>query len=114
MPLLVGWVLGRRLAARFEVARQVYNACLGEALRRLRLVRESVWYTKAGATAPQRKVERQAHFRAARDRHDFSDAALQRYAIRLRSQSGTGRQAARTWIGEHLGAHEVQGLATRA
>jgi len=39
LPLRVGWVLGRRLAAKVEAARQVYNACLGEALRRLGLVR---------------------------------------------------------------------------
>lgn len=183
LPLRVGWVLGRRLAAKLEVARQVYNACLGEALRRLGLVRQSVWFTKAKATPRERKQARQAHFRAARDAHEFSDAAVQRYGIRLRSKDRTGsggegagcrgldagsrscgaargdlgyeapgwRQAERpqprsggrrpgvggawmeesrrraergttlrcaraekTWIGEHLGAHEVQALASRA
>ena len=114
LPLRVPWSLGRCLAAKFEAARQVYNACLGEGLRRLGLVRQSVWFAKGRATPRQQKVERKAHFRAAREQHAFSDAALQRYAIRLRSKDGTGRSAPKTWIGEHLGAHEVQTLASRA
>ena len=114
LPLRVPWSLGRRLAAKFEAARQVYNACLGEGLRRLGLVRQSVWFAKGRATPRQQKVERQTHFRAAREQHAFSDAALQQYAIRLRSKGGTGRGAPKTWIGEHLGAHEVQTLASRA
>ena len=114
LPLRLSWGLGRRLAAKFEAARQVYNACLGEALRRLGLVRQSVWFAAGRATPRQRKQERQAHFRAARDQYEFSDAAVQRYAIRLRSKDGTGRSAPKTWIGGHLGAHEVQTLATRA
>ena len=114
LPLRVGWVLGRRLAAKLEAARQVYNACLGEALRRLGLVRQSVWFSKAAATAREQRQERQAHFRAGRARHGFSDAAVQRYGIRLRSKDGTGPKACKTWIGEHLGAHEAQALASRA
>jgi putative transposase len=104
----------RKLVARFEAARRVYNACLGEALRRLGLVRQSRWFTLARALPRTEKEARQAHFRAARDAHGFSDAALQRYAIRLRSVGGTGPKAEKTWIGEHLGAHEVQALASRA
>ena len=92
----------------------MYNACLGEALRRLGLVRQSVWFGRGLATPRHQKEERQAHFRAARTRYGFADAALQRYGIRLRSKDGTGRKAAKTWLGEHLGAHEVQALASRA
>ena len=134
LSLRVGWVLGRRLAAKVEAARQVYNACLGEALRRLGLMRQSVWFTKAKTTPRAQKEERQAHFRAARDRQGFSDAALQRYGIRLRTVNGPaergtllrcggeaasrptlrGAKAEKTWLGEHLGAHEVQTLASRA
>ena len=109
LPLRVGFSVGRILAARIEAARQAYNAALGEALRRMRLVRQSVWFAKAMATPRGNKQERQAHFRAARAQHDFSDSALQRYGISLRSSAGV-----RTWIGKHLGAHEVQHLATRA
>ena len=112
VPLLGS--LGRALDAKLEAARQVYNACLGEALRRLGLVRQSVWFARGRATPRQQKEQRQAHFHAARDQHGFSDAALQQYGIRLRSKGGTGAKAAKTWLGEHLGAHEVQALATRA
>ena len=40
LPLRVPSGLSRRLAARLEAARQVYNACLGEGLRWLGLVRQ--------------------------------------------------------------------------
>ena len=114
LPLRVPWSLGRCLAAKFDAARPVYNACLAEVLRRLDLVRQSGWFAKGRATPRPQKVERKAHFRAAREQHAFSDAALQRYAIRPRSKDGTGRSAPKTWIGEYLGAHEVQTLVSRA
>jgi len=66
LPLRVPLSLGRQLAAKLEAARQTYNACLGEVLRRLWLVRQSVWFARGKATPRQRKQERQAHFRAAR------------------------------------------------
>ena len=37
----------RRLLVRLEVARQVYNACLGESLKRLKLMRKSREYQAA-------------------------------------------------------------------
>ncbi|HEY8448956.1 MAG TPA: hypothetical protein VIL95_00590 [Bacillota bacterium] len=37
----------RQLNARLEAARQIYNACLGEALKRARLLRERRAYRKA-------------------------------------------------------------------
>jgi putative transposase len=114
LPLRVPLLVGRKLAAKLEAARQVYNACLGEALRRLGLVRQSRWFTLARALPRTQKEARQAHFSAARSAHGFSDAALQQYAIRLRSAGGTGAKSEKTWIGEHLGAHEVQALASRA
>ena len=41
VPLQVTPAQERILLARLEAARQVYNACLGQARRRARLVRES-------------------------------------------------------------------------
>src|SRR5262245_23594927 len=41
VPLRVSPAQERTLLARLEAARQVYNACLGQARRRVRLVRES-------------------------------------------------------------------------
>ena len=37
----------RILQKRFEAARQIYNACLGESMRRLNLIRQSKTYQKA-------------------------------------------------------------------
>jgi putative transposase len=41
MPLRTTSCDEKRLLARLEAARQVYNACLGESLKRLDLLRQS-------------------------------------------------------------------------
>src|SRR5215475_14026131 len=64
------------LLARLEAARQVYNACLGEARQRVRLVRESKVFQQA-RTLSRDNPERQRLFRAARAQHGFSDFTLQ-------------------------------------
>ena len=57
----------RVILARLESARQVYNACLGEALKRLRLLRQSKAYQRA-RKLPKGKKRTQAvsytHLRA--------------------------------------------------
>src|SRR5215468_11125799 len=91
------------LLARLEAARQVYNACLGEARKRVRLVRESKAF-RAARTLSRDDPERTQLFRAARAHHAFSDYALQAYA----------QQFGHSWLGEHLDSHVLQKLATRA
>ena len=93
----------RALLARLEAARQVYNACLGEARTRVRLVRESKAFQRA-RTLARGDPERTLLFRAARVQHGFSDFALQAYAKPL----------GHAWLGEHLDSHVLQKLATRA
>lgn len=90
------------LNARLEAARQIYNACLGEALRRARLLGERRAYRKA-RRLPKGKA-RTAAFRTARRSAEFTDAALQRYAVRLR------QRACRV----HLDMHVAQKLGSRA
>ncbi len=85
-----------------HAARQLYNACLGEGLRRARRLRESRVY-QAARHLPYRE-ERTAAFKTARDVAGFTDAALQRYAIGIRRRA----------FDEHLDAHTAQTLATRA
>lgn len=102
LPLRVAPAQGRILSARLEAARQVYNACLGEALRRARLLRERRAY-RAARRLPKGE-ERKEVFRAVRRSVEFSDAALQRYAVRLRQQA----------FREHLDVHVAQKLASRA
>jgi len=92
----------RRLNVRLEAARQMYNACLGEALRRARLLSERRAYQQA-RRVPQGEERTQA-FRSVRHSVAFSDAALQRYAVRLRQEA----------FREHLDVHVAQRLASRA
>ena len=103
VPLRVTRRQERTLEARFEAGRQMYNALLGEARKRLSLVRQSIWYTKAKKSTD--KKARQAHFAAARQAHGFSAYALEAFADEMRRT---------TWLGDHLDSHVAQKLAKRA
>src|SRR5579862_7661433 len=103
VPLRVHPHKEHTLLARLEAARQVYNACLGEARKRVRLVRESKAFQRA-RTLARGDPERTRLFRVARAQHGFSDYALQAYA----------QQFGHSWLGEHLDSHVIQKLATRA
>jgi hypothetical protein len=59
VPLRVTSAQERTLLARLEAARQVYNACLGEARKRVRLVEQSKTFQHARTLSrddPARKV----------------------------------------------------------
>ncbi len=102
LPLRAAPAETQVLNARLEAARQVYNACLGEALRRARLMRERRAYRKARHLP--KGEERTACFRSVRRSVEFTGAALQRYAVRLRQRA----------FREHLDVHVAQKLASRA
>src|SRR5690349_6195462 len=97
VPLWVDPHEEHTLLARLEAARQVYNACLGEARTRVRLVRESKAF-RAARTLSRDDPERTRLFRAARAQQGFSDYALQAYA----------KQFGHAWLGEHLDSHVLQ------
>jgi len=102
IPLRVAPAQEHTLNARLEAARQIYNACLGEALKRARLLKERRAYRKARGLP--RGQERTEAFREVRRSVAFSDAALQRYAVRLRQGA----------FADTLDAHVAQKLASRA
>lgn len=107
IPLRVTQASANVLNARFEAARQMYNALLGEGMRRLKLMRQSKEFSQARAissTDTLRHNERAALFKKARDTYEFSEYALSRYATNVRH----------SWLGEHLDAHTVQTLTKRA
>src|ERR1700756_2959285 len=79
VPLRVTRAQERTLLARLEAARQVYNACLGAARIRARLVRESKAFQRARTLSPD-DPERKRLFAQARTQHAFSDYGLQAYA----------------------------------
>jgi putative transposase len=103
VPLRVDRAQERTLLARLEAARQVYNACLGQARRRVRLVRESKAYQHARTLAHDDPA-RKAGFREARAQHGFSEYALHAYA----------QPFGASWLGEHLDSLTIQTLASRA
>src|SRR5690348_10142086 len=103
VPLRVSPAQERALLARLEAARQVYNACLGQARRRVRLVRESRAYQHA-RTLPRDNPERPAGFAQARAQHGCSEYALHAYA----------QQFGSSWLGKHLDSLTIQALASRA
>jgi len=103
IPLTVSTAQEKALLARLEAARQIYNACLGEALRRLALLRQSKPY-RVAICLPKGAPGRNVLFATAKGKCGFKDAALQHYAGVLR----------RSWIGDHLDVHTTQKLATRA
>jgi len=103
VPLRVSRTQERTLLARLEAARQVYNACLGQARRRVRLVRESSAYQRA-RMLPRDDPARKALFAHARSQHAFSEYALHAYA----------QQFGQSWLGEHLDSLTLQKLASRA
>ena len=93
----------RVLLARLEAGRQMYNALLGEAKRRVALVRQSKLYQRAQAL-PKDDPARSNLFAQARERYGFREYDLHRYA-------GEQRQS---WLGNHLDSLTVQKLASRA
>jgi len=91
------------LLARLEAAQQLYNACLGEALKRVGLMQQSKLWQKAWKTG-DKELTRALIWEACL-KYGFTDAALQHYAVKMRRSC---------WIGEHLDVHVVQKLGTRA
>lgn len=94
------------LAARLEAGRQLYNATLSEAKKRLFLVRNSELYQLAKAVPKTQKKELALAFQKAREAYRYSDYDLQAFA----NQTAT----ASVWIKQHLDAHTIQKIATRA
>lgn len=103
VPLRVTPAQGRTLLARLEASRQVYNACLGEARTRARLVRESKVFQQA-RQLPRDDPAHTRLFARARAQHDFAEYALHAYA----------QQFGQCWLGVHLDSLTIQTLASRA
>lgn len=104
----------RVLNTRLEIARHFYNACLGEGLKRLRLMRESKTYRKACKLPKQIKnrqgkwvanQERQKLFKAAREYAIFDEYGLHDYVKVVRGK---------TLLSQHIDSSVAQKLATRA
>jgi hypothetical protein len=105
----------RTLVSRLDAQRNVYNAALGESLRRLALVRQSRDWQRAramprtlgkdskGKPVPNR--ERAQLFRAVQERFAFSPASIQKFCEECRDAC---------WVGDHAGSHDTQATSLRA
>ncbi len=104
LPLSVDPGQAKRLRAHFEAARCLYNALLGEAMKRLRQMRADPAWQAARALPKIQKRERAAAFSQLRQAHGFSEYALHAFA----------KEANCTWIADHIDFMMAQTLATRA
>lgn len=103
LPLKANPKQEKILLARLEAARQLYNACLGEALKRLKLMRESRAYTEA-LSIPKGKERTQA-FRILNETFAFREYDIHSFAVEVKNSCH---------IGDHLDVHTCQKVATRA
>jgi hypothetical protein len=104
LPLVVEADQAKRLCAHLEAARCLYNALLGEALKRMRrMCRDSAWQA-ARAIPRSHKQERTVAFSQVRKEYCFSEYGMHDYA----------KEARCSWIAEHLDSTMAQALATRA
>ncbi len=83
VPLRVTSVQEDILQTRFEAARQLYNALLGEALRRRDLLKQSKAYQSACKIPRHQKKPRQEAFADVRKAVGFTEAALSQFATRI-------------------------------
>jgi putative transposase len=110
LPLVLAGADERVLRVRFDVARQTYNACLSEALRRLDLMRQSREYQAARKLPRGKKGSRAAKVRAAAFRKVNRRFGFREYGL----HSWATEHISHQWLGEHLDSNTIQKLATRA
>ncbi|MEO1559520.1 MAG: RNA-guided endonuclease TnpB family protein, partial [Cyanobacteria bacterium J06632_19] len=107
LPLIVDSKLEKQLGARFQAGRQLYNACLNEALVRMNLVRDTEPYKQAKKLNRDKdKRQRKELFAEARKQARFSEYDLHSFATITAKSS--------KWIANNLDSNSQQKLATRA
>ncbi|WP_414581124.1 RNA-guided endonuclease TnpB family protein [Scytonema sp. PCC 10023] len=106
VPLIVDSKQEAELLSRFQAGRQLYNACLNEAMKRLELVRNSELYKAARKISRTKKKERGDAFKKARERYRYSEYDLHAFATITSKNS--------KWIAEKIDSNTQQKLATRA
>lgn len=92
----------KTLLVRLEAARQLYNACLGETLRRLALLRESKGCKKAKKLP--KGAAKKAAFKDLNAKYNLKESDIHRYAVKIKNSC---------FIKDHLDVHTTQKVATR-
>jgi hypothetical protein len=104
LPLQVNPQQAKHLRAHFEAARCLYNALLGEAMKRMTQMRADPRWQEVRRIPKMHKQERTTRFSQLRLEYGFSEYGLHAYATKARC----------AWIADHLDSNTAQKLATRA
>ncbi|MDJ0798254.1 MAG: hypothetical protein QNJ51_15780 [Calothrix sp. MO_167.B12] len=106
IPLVINSKQESELFARFQASRQLYNACLNEAMTRMELVKKSDIYQSAKKLSREQNQQRSTMFSEARKLYRYSDYDLQAYATLVSNKS--------KWIADKIDSNTQQAIATRA
>ncbi|MHB1755545.1 MAG: RNA-guided endonuclease TnpB family protein [bacterium] len=104
LPLITTNSDTRILNIRLESARQLYSAVLGESLKRLSLMKESMQWQYARSLAKD-NPDKPKIFKTCIAQYKFTDYDLQSYGTECKNSC---------FIGYHLDAHTAQKISTRA
>jgi hypothetical protein len=102
LPLRTTPVQESTILVRLDAGRQLYNACLGEALTRLDLLRQSKEFQEI-RQLPKGDYRTEA-FHNLDEKFGFTEYDLHHYAVGIRH----------SWIEEHIGVHIAEKIAARA
>ena len=114
LPIIVCSKSDSELRSRFQAGRHFYNACLGEAMTRVELIKNSEVYKKA-ISLPRTIKKNQEYisnpelkklFSQAWKQYRFSEYELHSYGTSIANQS--------KWIAQKVDSNTQQKLATRA
>jgi transposase len=104
LPVQVNSQQAAQLHAHFECARQLYNALLAEAMKRLTRMKADPTWQAARSIPRSDKLARTQAFARLRTQYGFSEYGLHEAAKRLRT----------SWLASHLDSLMAQKLASRA
>ena len=109
LPLVASLAQDAVMQARFEAARRLFNAVLGDGLKALALMRESKTWAAAkampkGEPKSDERKARNAAFKACNERFGFTEYSLHAVATGHKNAAG---------FADRLGAHETQKIASR-
>ncbi len=114
LPLIVSSQIDRELMSRFQAGRHLYNACLTEAMVRVRLVQNSEAYKQA--LSLPRTVKKGKKYIANSERKKLFNEAWRQYRFgeyELHSFATKTAKSAK-WIAEKVDSNTQQKIATRA
>lgn len=116
IPLKVTLAQESALNKRFEAARQVYNACLGEGLKRLDLMRQSkAWQAARKMPKGNPKSEDKIKKQQAKDRGKAFNECWKDFDLQGKySLQPFAQQFNRCWLGDHLGSQLIKAISSKA